>query len=91
GRPFTLGIARRLAPPHVWTSPRFHRVNAVITSVWAIAFTVTAVALYVQMEKAPHATAAAIAIRVGSFLVPAVFTGRYSAAAANRARQHQTT
>ncbi|MCZ9348021.1 hypothetical protein NGM37_61180, partial [Streptomyces sp. TRM76130] len=21
GRPFTLGIARRLAPPHVWTSP----------------------------------------------------------------------
>lgn len=89
GRPFTLGIARKLVPEHVWTSPRFYRVNAIITSVWAGAFTLAAVALYIQMEKAPHATVTAIVIKVASFVIPAVFTGQYSAAAASRARRQQ--
>ncbi|MER5183082.1 hypothetical protein ABT009_32815 [Streptomyces sp. NPDC002896] len=88
-RPFTMGVARRMVPEHVWTTPRFYRVNAVITLAWAVAFTVAAVALYALLKAAPHATTATIAIKIASFLIPAVFTARYSAASANRARQQQ--
>lgn len=89
-RPFTLGVARKMAPQHVWATPRFYRINSVITSVWAAAFTLTAVALYVQTHVAPHATTTAIAIKVAGFALPALFTVRYSTATANRARQQQT-
>ncbi|MGW1029578.1 hypothetical protein ACWD4J_38865 [Streptomyces sp. NPDC002577] len=88
-RPFTLGVARRAVPEHVWTTPRFYRVNAVITVAWAVAFTIAAVALYALLKAAPHATTATISIKVASFVIPAVFTTRYSAAAMKRARQQQ--
>jgi hypothetical protein len=76
-RPFTLGIARRMAPPEAWESPLFYRVNAVITGVWAASFTVAAVGLAVLLHEAPHATAAVITIKIATFVAPAVFTLRY--------------
>lgn len=84
GRPFTLGIARTMAPREVWDSPLFKRINAVITAVWAVSFTVTAVAGAALLHFAPHATALLIAIKVGGFVVPAVFTVRYTRAARAR-------
>jgi hypothetical protein len=76
-RPFTLGIAKTMVPVEFHANPRFYRVNAVITAVWAAAFTLEAVLLTVLLGIAPHATAALIAIKIGSFVVPAIFTIRY--------------
>jgi hypothetical protein len=75
-RPFTLGIARRKAPREVWNSPRFLRMNTVITTVWTVSFLVAAVA--VAACVAGHAGAVAqIGCQVVGFAVPAVFTHRY--------------
>ncbi|MGR6913570.1 hypothetical protein ACU635_04895 [[Actinomadura] parvosata] len=76
-KPFTLGIARTMAPKEVWETPRFYRVNAVITTVWAAAFTVAAVSLTLVLSVAPHATTLVIAIKALSFALPAVFTAWY--------------
>ena len=35
GKPFTLQYARERVPEERWKSPRFARINFVITSVWA--------------------------------------------------------
>ncbi|WP_431043095.1 hypothetical protein ACQUSR_15180 [Streptomyces sp. P1-3] len=84
-KPFTLGIARRAAPPEAWGLPLFYRINAVITAVWAAAFTLNAAALAVLLHQAPHATAAVIAVKVAGFVLPALFTARYPAIARARA------
>ncbi|WP_214318860.1 hypothetical protein [Nonomuraea sediminis] len=76
-KPFTLGIARTMTPPEVHNQPMFYRVNAIITTVWAASFTVAAAALTVVLNLAPHATTLVIAIKVITFVAPAVFTIRY--------------
>ncbi|MET9344117.1 hypothetical protein [Nonomuraea sp. NPDC003804] len=77
GRPFTLGIAKTMAPPEVHALPVFYRVNAVITAVWAAFFTIAAVALTVVLALDPHATAMVIAIKALTFVLPTLFTVRY--------------
>jgi hypothetical protein len=79
-KPFTLGIARTMVPAEMHSHPFFYRTNAIITAAWAIAFTAEAVLLVVLLHAAPHATAAAITVKICSFVVPAVFTVRYSQA-----------
>ncbi|MEV0387165.1 hypothetical protein [Nonomuraea sp. NPDC050643] len=76
-RPFTLGIARTMAPERVRGTPRFHRVNVVITTVWAAAFTTAALALTLVLYASPHATTLVIAIKVATFAAPAAFTAWY--------------
>lgn len=76
-RPFTLGIGRRMVEPEVASHPLFRRTNVIITTVWATAFTVEAVALGVLLSAAPHATAAAITVKIAAFAVPVAFTLRY--------------
>jgi hypothetical protein len=76
-RPFTLGIARQSTPREMWTNPVFHRVNVVITAVWATTF--TAVTLADTAVYLTHAgTAATVAVYAG-YLVPIAFTRRYPA------------
>ncbi len=75
-RPFTTGIAKRQAPPEVWTNPVFLRINVVLTSVWALAFTLTATALAVIDAEALGSTAST-AVQVAGFAIPAVITARY--------------
>ena len=75
-RPFTLGIARRSTPPEMWHTPVFLRVNVVITSVWAAAFTLTAIAIAICVASG-LGSAASITCQVIGFVVPAVFTARY--------------
>ena len=82
-RPFTLGIARQKAPKEVWNSPWFLRMNNVITTVWGVAFLVTAVILAVLVASGA-ATAVVIACQVIGFAVPAVFTHRYPTVVRNR-------
>ncbi|QLE73058.1 hypothetical protein FGW37_16945 [Streptomyces rectiverticillatus] len=76
GRPFTTGIAKTQAPPEVWDTPVFLRINVVITSAWALAFTVTAVAL-AAVSAAGLGSAVSVPVQVAGFALPAVFTARY--------------
>lgn len=75
-RPFTLGIARRQAPESVWKNPVFLRINTVLTSAWAAAFTVTAGVL-AGVTAAGLGTAVSICVQIAGFAVPALFTARY--------------
>ncbi|MFC5823095.1 hypothetical protein [Nonomuraea insulae] len=76
-KPFTLGIARTMAPKEVWETPEFYRVNAIITTVWAVAFTAAAISLAFVLAAAPHATTLVITVKVLSFVLPAAFTVWY--------------
>ncbi|MEW9531716.1 hypothetical protein [Microbispora sp. NPDC049125] len=76
-RPFTLGIARRTTPEDVHSTPLFYRVNAVITAVWAAAFTLNALVLALLFAVAPQATAAIVTVKICGFVLPALFTIRY--------------
>lgn len=75
-RPFTTGIAKRQAPPEVWNSPVFLRINVVLTAVWAAAFTVTA-AVLIPIYAADLGSGVSIPVQVAGFVVPALFTARY--------------
>lgn len=86
-KPFTLPIAKTMAPREVWDRPLFYRMNAIITGVWAVSFTVAAVALSLALALAPHATALVIGIKVATFVLPVIFTIRYPQAVQARAHQ----
>jgi hypothetical protein len=75
-RPFTLGIARRQAPESVWNNPVFLRINTVLTSVWAAAFTVTAAAL-LAVSAAGLGAPVSVPVQIAGFVLPALFTARY--------------
>jgi hypothetical protein len=85
GKPFTLGIAKRSAPPEVWNRKPFIRINTVITSVWTAAFAISAIALaFVTHAGDGHSTGATL-IQVAGFVVPMMFTVRYVAAQQRKA------
>ncbi|MCA6094096.1 hypothetical protein LE181_18250 [Streptomyces sp. SCA3-4] len=86
GHPFTTGIAKRQAPPQVWNTPLFRRINIVITAAWALAFTLAATALAIA-DANDLGTNASIAIQAAGFALPAAFTARYPERA--RARHAQ--
>jgi hypothetical protein len=75
-RPFTLGIAKRQTPQELWSSPIFVKVNVVITTAWAAAFTVTSVVLAV-LASSNVGSAGSIPVQVAGFVIPAIFTARY--------------
>jgi hypothetical protein len=75
-RPFTLGIAKLQTPRELWETPVFKRINYVITSVWAIAFLVTAIVLAI-LDVNHAGEAVSIVVQVAGFVVPALFTRTY--------------
>jgi hypothetical protein len=75
-RPFTLGIARRQVPAEIWDNPVFLRINVVITSAWAVAFTVTS-GILAAVSAAGLGQAVSIPVQVAGFALPALFTARY--------------
>ncbi|TCO64602.1 hypothetical protein [Actinocrispum wychmicini] len=87
-RPFTLGIARTMVPEQFHSHPMFYRTNAIITAAWAVGFTVEVGLLLLLEAVAPHATAALVAVKIGAFVLPALFTIRYRQIV--RARQEAT-
>lgn len=96
-RPFTLGTARRRTPREIWRNPVFLRVNVVLSTAWAVGFTVTAGAL--TAVSAAHAgSAVSVPVQIAGFVLPAAFTARYvervragSPATAGTARTGQPT
>lgn len=88
-KPFTLPIAKTMAPREVWDLPLFYRMNAIITGVWAVSFTVAAVALSAVLALDPHATALVIGIKVATFVIPVIFTIRYPQAVRARAERQR--
>ncbi|MFT4201715.1 hypothetical protein [Gordonia sp. (in: high G+C Gram-positive bacteria)] len=76
GKPFTEGIAKQEVPREYWGTEKFKRVNQVITTAWALAFTITAVALWVVYDRNLGDTADAIVQAVG-FIIPISFTKWY--------------
>jgi hypothetical protein len=83
-RPFTLGIAKRSTPSTVWDRPLFRRTNAIITTVWATSFTLSALALAVIVREGGGTPARTIAQTI-AFAIPMVFTIRYATAVRARA------
>jgi hypothetical protein len=76
-QPFTLAIARRTVPEQFWHTPLFLHSNDVITSVWAAAFTASAIASALVIHASPGSSAV-IAVQVAGFVVPFIFTKRYT-------------
>jgi uncharacterized membrane protein len=76
-RPFTEDYAREQAPPEVWNTPLFRRINQVITLVWGVVFVATAIlgAIAASSPKTSDWTnwILPIALIVGAFK----FTQRY--------------
>jgi hypothetical protein len=77
--PFTLGIAKQTTPREYWDMPEFLRFNMIITSVWAVAFAATAIAIaLIAHAGSGHLIAIMIAQVVG-LAAPIIFTNRYVA------------
>ncbi|WP_371502536.1 hypothetical protein OG871_35835 [Kitasatospora sp. NBC_00374] len=79
-RPFTLGIAKQSTPSEIWAQPVFIRTNTVITAVWTLAFTLTAVALAVMAHAGQAHSTTATLVQIAGFVAPMLFTKRYIAA-----------
>lgn len=75
-RPFTMAIARRMAPPEVWHTPLFRRINVVLTAAWALSFTLTAVAQTLASAYSWNVIVS-IVIQVAGFALPIRFTAAY--------------
>lgn len=74
--PFTLGIAKQTTPPEVWTQPAFKHSNMVITTIWSVSMTVSAVILVVVIHAGGDVLVRFL-FQVLGFIVPMVFTRRY--------------
>lgn len=83
GQPFTTGVARRQAPPEVWDTHVFKRINVVITRAWSTAFTFSAAAMVV-VNSAGLGMVAALAVQFAGFVLPALFTAWYPGWARSR-------
>ncbi|MGQ4514396.1 hypothetical protein [Streptomyces sp. DW26H14] len=76
GRPFTLGIAKRSAPPALWQNPVFIRTSTVLAGVWTAAFTLSAIATLL-CEATGAGDALRILVQILGFAVPMAFTRHY--------------
>ena len=77
-KPFTLSFARTQVPREHWESPLFIRVNMVLTSAWAIAFTCSAAVCALIVKYDHSATVPLITVQVLAFVIPFVFSGKYA-------------
>jgi hypothetical protein len=76
-KPFTLVIARQSTPAELWDNPLFYRVNAVITSVWAVSFVATALVCAALAHQYPDVIPLWVAAQIIGFAIPARFTRTY--------------
>ncbi|MGW1839201.1 hypothetical protein [Streptomyces sp. NPDC002067] len=83
GCPFTLAIARRRVAPEITTSPLFLKINTVLTAVWALAFTLTALAQAALSFGGGH-PGLSVMVQIAGFVLPARFTASYPERARTR-------
>jgi hypothetical protein len=86
GHPFTLGMAKQTTPREVWSQPAFMHSNVVITTIWAVSLTVSAVILVVVIHAGADVLVR-IAFQVLGFVVPMAATARYVKIVHARAHQ----
>ncbi|MET8629255.1 hypothetical protein ABZW30_36905 [Kitasatospora sp. NPDC004669] len=77
-RPFTLPIARTRTPRRLWSTPGFFRTNVIVTTVWAMSFTVSA-GFVGRCEATGAGTLPRAVGQLLCLIAAAVFTARYSA------------
>ncbi|TBO58597.1 hypothetical protein EYS09_16540 [Streptomyces kasugaensis] len=82
-RPFTTAIARRMAPPEVWETPLFRRINTVLTAVWALSFTLTAIAQAIVSAQ-DLSLIFSVLVQAAGFILPIRFTAAYPERARGR-------
>ncbi|MEV5718911.1 hypothetical protein AB0L41_33910 [Amycolatopsis mediterranei] len=87
-RPFTLAIARLRVPEPLAGSPRFVRHNTIISTAWAVGFTVGAIGGLLSVVMGPSLAAMMTCQAIG-VAGPALFTFLYSRRA--RRPQHPVT
>jgi hypothetical protein len=78
-RPFTLGIAKQSTPREYWDLPEFLRINMIITSVWALAFALTATAVALIAHGGSGHVLYIVIAQVVGLAAPIIFTNRYVA------------
>lgn len=86
GKPFTLDYARAHTDPSTWNNPVFLKVNRLITTAWAVAFTVnTALALAMtrHLVSAPLGLALTFAGLIGASVFSSWYPNRIRRAAAS--------
>jgi hypothetical protein len=75
--PFTLGIARQRAPREVWQRPEFLRLNMVLSTAWAVSFTLAGAAAFLCTATDAGAPAR-IACQLVGVAAGAVFTNHHT-------------
>ncbi|MEV7195521.1 hypothetical protein AB0N81_27495 [Streptomyces sp. NPDC093510] len=83
-RPFTLALARKIAPVSVHDTAAFFRTNTVITFVWALSFAAAGGVLALAIRSGSQTAQYIVFVKVASFAVPAIFSSRYPKIAAKR-------
>lgn len=74
--PFTLQYSREQAPPEIWASPTFYRMNLHLTGAWALIFTLGAVLGAITLVFG-HVMMLGIVIPSAAMAFGFVFSNRY--------------
>lgn len=80
GQPFTLGMARRRVERDIWAQPAFRQSQFALTRLWAIVFTLIALAL-IACVLAHQSTVVTLTVRVAGLAIGAHLTSRHIKAA----------
>lgn len=91
GKPFTLDYARAQTDPATWNDPVFLRVNRVITTAWAVVFTVNtvlALAMSRHVVSGPIGLTLTFAGLIGASVVSSWYPKRIRRAAAGVVYPH---
>src|SRR5262249_7744463 len=79
GSPFTIAFARESTPPEVWEAPLFRKTNLIITTVWALMFTVNLIAMLLIVGATGFGAWIPLIGPTLTMGVAIVFTTRYAA------------
>jgi hypothetical protein len=76
-RPFTLQYAKEQVPREMWDTPRFRRINYVISAVWAVAFMALVSADLIMLEVPSLPSRVGVLITIVALVGAIKFTGWY--------------
>lgn len=80
GKPFTLEYAREHTDPSRWNDPLFLRTNVIITSVWALVFSIGAALAWLNTQHSGQPQWVLEVANYAFMLTAAIFTNAYPAA-----------
>ncbi|MHC1752650.1 hypothetical protein [Humidesulfovibrio sp.] len=86
GRPFTLEYAREHTDPSRWNDPLFVRTNVIITSVWAVAFSIGAGLAWLKTQPTGQPEWVLEVTNYAFMLSAVIFTNAYPVRVKRRAQ-----